>query len=236
MPLYLFIFLLTWCSSGLWAQDSTAVTSTASQTAMPRKYFAVVPEEKPKVTSETLMKEAITHFDGQRYQRSIDLLNEAIDSNTHEPLVPVLHYYRAVARMKVRQVQAAIEDYSAAIEASPYKAKYRYHRGLAYFELQQYAAARQDFERTLAMEGEDADLYVKLGFLKQQENDLHGALADYNKAIEFNPSFAQPYYYRGLIYLQVLLPEKACADLQEAARLGHVQAVEKVKEYCGKEK
>lgn len=236
MPLYLFIFLLIGSSVSLWAQDSTATTSTGSQAAMPRKYFAVVPEEKPKITSETLMKEAITHFDGQRYQRSIDLLNEAIDSNTHEPLVPVLYYYRAVAKMKVRQVQAAIEDYSAAIEASPYKAKYRYHRGLAYFELQQYAAARQDFERTLAMEGEDADLYVKLGFLKQQENDLHGALADYNKAIEFNSSFAQPYYYRGLIYLQVLLPEKACADLQQAARLGHVQAVEKAREYCGQEK
>lgn len=218
----------------LLAQDSNSVSSDSSQPPMPRKYFAVVPEEGPKVTSETLMKEAITHFDGQRYQRSIDLLNEAIDSNQHEPLVPVLYYYRAVSKMKMRQVTAAIEDYSAAIDASPYKAKYRYHRGMAYFQLQQYTEARQDFERTLAMEGADADLYVKLGFLKQQEKDLHGALADYNKAIEFNPSFAQPYYYRGLIYLQVLLPEKACADLQQAARLGDAQAVAKVKEYCEK--
>lgn len=234
MPLYLTIIFIFFSSVGLWAQDSTATAATGSSQTMPRKYFAVVPEEQPKVTSETLMKEAIAHFDGQRYQRSIDLLNEAIDSNSHEPLVPVLYYYRAVAKMKIRQVQAAIEDYSAAIQASPYKAKYRYHRGLAYFELQQYAAARQDFERTLAMEGEDADLYVKLGFLKQQEKDLHGALADYSKAIEFNPNFAQPYYYRGLIYLQVLLPEKACVDLQQAARLGHVQAMEKVREYCKK--
>ena len=236
MPFYISLFLILISSCTLWAQDSTIVTTDSSQQVFTRKYFAVVPDETPKVTSETLMKEAITHFDGQRYQRSIDLLNEAIDSNSHEPLVPVLYYYRAVSKMKIRQVSAAIEDYSLAIAASPYKAKYRYHRGVAYFELQRFSEARQDFERTLAMEGADADLYVKLGFLKQQENDLHGALADYNKAIEFNPSFAQPYYYRGLIYLQVLLPEKACADLQEAVRLGHVQAVAKVQEYCNKEK
>lgn len=226
----LFLVIISCCS--LFAQDSTLVAADSSSQIMSRKYFAVVPDDGPKVTSETLMKEAITHFDGQRYQRSIDLLNEAIDSNSHEPLVPVLYYYRAVAKMKIRHVADAIEDYSAAIAASPYKAKYRYHRGMAYFELQRFAAARQDFERTLAMEGADADLYVKLGFLKQQEKDLHGALADYNKAIEFNPQFAQPYYYRGLIYLQVLLPEKACLDLQKAAQLGHLPAVEKVKEYC----
>jgi tetratricopeptide (TPR) repeat protein len=218
------------------AQDNTVAPSDSSQPLPTRKYFAVVPEAEEPVTAETLMEEAIAHFDGQRYQRSIDLLNEAIDSNSHAPLVPVLYYYRAVSNMKLRKVEAAIEDYSAAIKASPYKAKYYYNRGLAYFELQQFSAARQDFERTLKLEGADADLYVKLGFLKQQENDLHGALADYNKAIEFNPQFAQPYYYRGLIYLQVLLPEKACTDLQRAAQLNYGPAVSKVREYCDKKK
>jgi tetratricopeptide (TPR) repeat protein len=222
-----FFFLIS--VGALWAQ---AADSSHPQ-ATPRKYFAALPQEQTPISAEVLMKQAIAHFDGQRYQRSIDLLNEAIDSNQHEQLVPVLYYYRAVSKMKMRQVAAAVEDYSAAIEASPYKAKYRYHRGMAYFELKKYAKAREDFERTLTMEGGDADLYVKLGFLKQQENDLHGALADYSKALEFNPQFDQPYYYRGLIYLQVLLPEKACADLHEAARLGHAQAGEKLRKYCG---
>lgn len=231
MSFFIFLFLIIINSWTLEAQNAVVATDSTVITE-PRKYFAVVPEKESKITSETLMKEAITHFDGQRYQRSIDLLNEAIDSNTHEPLVPILYYYRAVSKMKVRQVKTAIEDYTVAIKASPYKAKYHYHRGLAYFELQDFVAARRDFERTLAINGGDADLYVKLGFLKQQENDLHGALADYNKATELAPNFAQPYYYRGLIYLQVLLPEKACMELQKAAHLGHVQAARKEKEYC----
>ncbi|MFK7798888.1 MAG: tetratricopeptide repeat protein [Aureispira sp.] len=234
MQFYISFLLLLIGNFAVLAQDHTAVSSDSSQPLATRKYFAVIPEEEPTVTSETLMEEAIKHFDGQRYQRSIDLLNEAIDSNTHEPLVPVLYYYRAVSKMKIRKVEAAIEDYNIAIQASPYKAKYYYNRGLAHFELKEFTAARQDFERTLKMEGADADLYVKLGFLKQQENDLHGALADYNKAIEFNPQFAQPYYYRGLIYLQVLLPEKACADLQQAAQLNYGPAVSKVRAYCNK--
>lgn len=212
------------------AQTPDSTTQTAPPSAS--KFFAQLPQE-PDTTSETLMQEAINHFDGQRYGRSIELLNAAIAINEHEPLVPILYYYRAVAKVKNRQLASAIGDYDAAIEASPYKSKYRYLRGLAYFELGQYDHARRDFEKTLLMEGSNADLRVKLGFLKQKEDDLQGAIEEYNKAIEHNPNFAEPYYYRGLIYLQVLLKEKACADLQKAAALGHPNAAATVQQYCG---
>ena len=196
------------------------------------RYFAQLPSFEPDTTSETLMQEAITHFDGQRYAKSIELLNAAININEHEPLVPILYYYRAVSKVKNRQTAQAIADYDLAIKAAPAKSKYRYLRGLAHFELGQYDQARRDFEKTLMMEGSNADLRVKLGFLKQQEQDLHGAIAEYNAAIEHNPKLATPYYYRGLIYLQVLLREKACADLQKAAALGHAQAANKSQQYC----
>lgn len=221
--------LLLLCHWALQAQttDSTAAPNTNS------KFFAQLPTE-PDTTSETLMRDAITHFDGQRYGRSIELLDAAIAINEHEPLVPILYYYRAVAKVKNKQTAAAIIDYDAAIKAAPLKSKYRYLRGLAHFELGHNDQARRDFERTLAMEGSNADLRVKLGFLKQQEEDLQGAIKEYNAALVHNPNFAAPYYYRGLIYLQVLLPEKACPDLQKAAALGHPNAAAKVQQYCNR--
>lgn len=230
MKIWIGCFLLC-CSMAYHLQaqtpDSTAPSSPNS------KFFAQLSME-PDTTSETLMKEAITHFDGQRYARSIELLNAAIAINDHDPLVPILYYYRAVAKVKNKEIASAIPDYDAAIKAAPLKSKYRYLRGLAHFELGNNDKARRDFERTLAMEGSNADLRVKLGFLKQQEEDLQGAIEEYNAALEHNPSFAAPYYYRGLIYLQVLLPEKACADLQKAATLGHPNAAAKVQQYCNR--
>lgn len=223
------LFLLVSATTHLHAQtpDSTAPASANS------KFFVQLPTE-PDTTSETLMQEAIAHFDGQRYGRSIELLDAAIAINDHEPLVPILYYYRAVAKVKNKQIAEAIPDYDAAIKAAPLKSKYRYLRGLAHSELGHYDRARRDFERTLAMEGSNADLRVKLGFLKQQEGDLQGAIDEYNAALAHNPNFAAPYYYRGLIYLQVLLPEKACADLNKAATLGHPNAAAKVQQYCNR--
>lgn len=228
------LFLLLIGNSILFAQDSTSTSNSDTSTIDQgnNKYFAQLPAPEPEKNAELLMKEAIVHFDGGRYQKSIDVLDEALEINEFPQLTPILHFYRAVSKVKVKQYEAAIEDYNKAIALNPQKSKYIYHRGLAYFQLGQYEAAKKDFQATLAMDGGNADIYVKLAFLKQQENDLKGAIEDYTKAIEFNPKFAAPYYYRGLIYLQVLLHDKACVDLKKAADLGHPLALRQYDKYC----
>ncbi|WMX16487.1 MULTISPECIES: tetratricopeptide repeat protein [unclassified Aureispira] len=228
------LFLLLIGNSILFAQDSTS-TSTIDSSANQgnnAKYFAQLPPPEPEENAETLMKEAIVHFDGGRYQKSIEILDEALKINEFPQLAPILHFYRAVSKVKVKQYESAIPDYTKAIQLNPQKSKYIYHRGLAYFQLGQYEEAKKDFQSTLVMDGGNADIYVKLAFLKQQENDLKGAIEDYTKAIEFNPKFATPYYYRGLIYLQVLLHDKACADIKKAANLGHPLALRQYDKYC----
>jgi len=216
------------------AQDSTSTSNTDTSTVkqVNQKYFAKLPPPTTEKNAEILMKEAIVHFDGGRYQKSIEILDEAIEINAFPQLTSILHFYRAVSKVKINQYEAAIEDYSKAILFNPKKSKYIYHRGLAYFQLSQYELAKKDFQTTLVMDGGNADIYVKLAFLKQQENDLKGAIQDYTKAIEFNPKFSAPYYYRGLIYLQVLLHDKACLDLKKAADLGHSLALRQYDKYC----
>lgn len=228
------LFLLLIGNSILFAQDSTSTSNPDTSTINKgnNKYFAQLPAPEVEKNAEILMKEAIVHFDGGRYQKSIEILDEAVEINEFPQLTPILHFYRAVSKVKVNQYEAAIEDYTKAIELNPQKSKYIYHRGLAYFQLNQYEQAKKDFQTTLAMDGGNADIYVKLAFLKQQENDLKGAIEGYTKAIEFNPKFSAPYYYRGLIYLQVLLHDKACLDLKKAADLGHPLALRQYDKYC----
>lgn len=217
----------------IFAQDTTSTIDSSSLTqANSSKFFAQLPPPEPEKNSEILMKEAIVHFDGERYKKSIEMLDEAIQINEFPQLTPILFFYRAVSKVKINDFEAAVADYTDAIRVNPYKSKYIYYRGLAYFELGNYEKAKKDFQTTLAMDGANADLYVKLAYLKQQENDLKGAIEDYTKAIEFNPKFAAPYYYRGLIYLQVLLHDKACADLKKAINLGHPLAARVYDKYC----
>lgn len=228
---FLFLCLiLGFQSFGQIATDSTNTDSTTTD----KKYFAQLPATEPEKTSEDFMKEAIVHFDGERYNKSIECLNTAIEINEFPQLTAILYFYRAVSKSKMNNYTEAINDYTKAISENPRKSKYIYHRGLAYFKTGAYEDARKDFETTLSMDGANADIYVKLGFLKQQDNELKAAIQDYSKAIELNPKFATPYYYRGLIYLQVLMPENACEDLQKAMQLGHPTAYRQYEKYCDK--
>jgi len=208
--------------------DSVQVDSAIGS----KKYFAQLPPAEQEKTSEDFMKEAIVHFDGTRYHKSIECLDQAIEINEFTQLTSILYFYRAVSKSKLNNYTEAIDDYTQAIHHNPRKSKYIYHRGLAYFQTGAYENARKDFETTLNMDGANADIYVKLGFLKQQDNELKAAIDDYSKAIELNPKFATPYYYRGLIYLQVLMPDKACNDLQKAMELGHPTAYRQYEKYC----
>jgi tetratricopeptide (TPR) repeat protein len=198
-----------------------------------RKYFFRLPQES-KANSEDLMKEAIEHFDGGRFNISIEYLNRAIEINEFPQLTDILYFYRGVSKTKIKNYSAALLDYDSAIAIKPNKSNYLYNRGLTYFQIGNYTKAKKDFQKTLIIDGETADIYFKLGFIKQQDKDLKASISDYTKAIELNPEFAEPYYYRGLIYLQVLLPEKSCTDIKKASDLGYLPATQQYNKYCKK--
>lgn len=230
--LFTILLSICWFQPSLVAQDSLQVPP--SDTSAPKaKYFAALPNSlEQEKNAEDLMKEAIAHFDGGRYQKSVQLLDEAIKINEFDQLSDILFFYRGVSHTKLQQLDAALEDYTKAINIKPQKSKYLYQRGLTAFQLERYSIAQHDFEQVLQLDGPNADIYVKLGFLKHQQGLQQEALKDYNKTIELNPKLAGAYYYRGLLYLQVLLREKACADLQKAADLGDARAEKALRTYC----
>ena len=229
----LFIAFFLMLTTHTYAQSDTS--AVVEDTVPPKgKFFMKVPDTEPEKTSEDFMKEAVVHFDGGRYAQAVSLLDEAIKINEYPQLTDILYYYRANANAKLGKQEAAIQDYNEAIAKTAVKSHYYYHRAYAHYENEDYENAENDFRTYMAMEGESADIYMKLGFLKQKESDLRGAIKSFSKAIEFNPKLAEAYYLRGGIFLQVLLRDKGCQDMKIAADLGHEKAASQYTIYCGK--
>ena len=196
------------------------------------KFFARIPPAEKEKTSEDVMNEVIAHFDGGRYQKSVEKLDEAIEINSHEPLTNVLYYYRANAKSKLGDFVSAVIDYNEAIAYAPKKSHYYYHRANAHYQNESYENAEKDYLAYMKIEGESADIHMKLGFLKQGENALKGAVSEFTKAITLNPKLAEAYFLRGAVYLRVLMHEQGCEDMQKAAELGHERADRRYTKYC----
>ena len=70
------------------------------------------------------------------------------------------------------------------------------------------------------------------GIAKYELGDNKGAIADYNKAIEFNPKDGLAYFNRGYAKYELGDLEGACLDWGKAGELGETDAYDLIKENC----
>ncbi len=61
--------------------------------------------------------------------------------------------------------------------------------------------------------------------------DYRAALADYDKAIELNPDFAEAYFNRGLTHIFLGNNKQGISDLSKAGELGIVSAYNIIKRF-----
>ena len=80
--------------------------------------------------------------------------------------------------------------------------------------------------------GQTAEEYFNSAIDKVQAKDYYGALADYTKAIEINPNYANAFLNRGISKEILGDLNGACADWKKAARLGNEDAAGWVAETC----
>ncbi|HPG73971.1 MAG TPA: tetratricopeptide repeat protein, partial [Bacteroidales bacterium] len=70
------------------------------------------------------------------------------------------------------------------------------------------------------------------GSVYYNKGQMDKAIADYTKAAEIAPGFAEAFNNRGAAYIAVGETEKACSDFTIAAQIGHYDAKENLTKFC----
>jgi tetratricopeptide (TPR) repeat protein len=182
--------------------------------------------------SESLLKEAIAHFDGNRFDNCLNALNQAIQINHNGELSDILYYYRALANLKLEQEDKAVSDLDTAILFNDKKLNYLNLRIELKMRQLSFEEALSDIEKVLSIDASSEAALVNKGIILQERGEIQKSLNLYSTALKINPKNAEALYFRGMIYLQNLMAEKGCQDLELAANIGYKAAIEALKRYC----
>ncbi|MFH1227874.1 MAG: tetratricopeptide repeat protein [Planctomycetota bacterium] len=202
-------------------------TQTPEETlAEYRKFLAT---QKPQPNP----KEAKVYFDkGVEKYRKGDL-DGAITDYTRaieiDPKFAEAYYGRGLANGNLGNYKDTIEDCTKAIELNPKYAEAYGDRGSAYANNNDFDQAIANFNKAIELNPKYATAYynrglvyqnidraitflTKLGSAYDDKGDLDQAIADYTKAIELNPNYANAYHNRGIAYASKEDYQKAITD------------------------
>jgi len=121
----------------------------------------------------------------------------------HTPNSARIHYFYANELMmqkaskeakteeeKTRYLQMAVEEYTKAIQIHPKYADAYGQRGLAHFRLKDNKAAFDDYTHAIALNTSMAVVFSNLGVIYFNSGQYDKALELYNKALKYDPRFA----------------------------------------------
>ncbi len=100
-----------------------------------------------------------------------------------------------------------------------------YNRGIAYYDLGEFARAIEDYDEALRLDPDDGDSYNNRGNAYYKLGEFARAIEDYDEALRLDAGDAVAYFNRGNSYDDLGELARAIEDYGEALRLDPDYAV-----------
>ncbi|MCI0712916.1 MAG: tetratricopeptide repeat protein [Chloroflexi bacterium] len=140
------------------------------------------------------------------YTKAIELNQERIKA----------HYRRGLVYYDLNGFPRAIEDFGVVLKDDPENKDALTYRGLSYAQLKNYQLALADFEKLLPMEPDVPELLFMVGYtIARFELDYYDAISYFDRAIQLDPDFAEPYRERAHLYYRLDNWKRALQDFEK---------------------
>lgn len=135
-------------------------------------------------------------------------------------------YQKGVAQRLMGDLEKAAQTFTDVLDISPSFTEANIRRGICYYYLGEYEAARRDFERAVAFsESRDGRPQFWMGVTSAKEGDYETAIRHYSRAIRLNPRYKPAYSNRGLAFMQMKQYRRAAGDFDELLRRNRKDSV-----------
>jgi tetratricopeptide (TPR) repeat protein len=141
------------------------------------------------------------------------------------PRLGAAHYQHGIALRLLGDYREAVAAFTESLRWSPENAEARIRRGIAWYYLDEYDLALNDF-RTVGLTPGDPRPTFWAGIIHAQRGDHLEAIREYSEAIDQNPQYRLAYANRALSLMQLGQYGRAIDDLNELIQLdpGDAQA------------
>ena len=129
------------------------------------------------------------------------------------------YLYQGLAHFNLGHYATSIPCFSEALQRNPSHPESRRLRGMAYCLCGQFSDGLNDIETVLKENAQDDQAWFWMGYLRQQEEDLAGAVEALSRSIALNAYNKAAFVGRGRAYLGLGDPKKALADFLSAQSL-----------------
>lgn len=144
----------------------------------------------------------------QAYTRAIELNRKYTDA----------YVYRALTHLQLGNFVAAISDLNAVVDLDPSADSYR-TRADVYARNGRIDQAIADYDKSIALNPNDASAYRNRGTAYSERGDYPKALGDITKAIQLEPAAPRWRFDRAMLKARQGKYDDAMVDAQEALRL-----------------
>ncbi len=160
---------------------------------------------------EILAMRGLTHMNRSLYDAAIVDFSKALESLLDDPRIL---YDRATVYLITDEYHLALADLNAVLRSRPSSARAFSLRGIARFNLGNLIEAREDFQKSVAIDPNDPVIWNNKGFFHYKIKEYDAASECYNRALQLNSEYKAARYNLGLALQKKDVPELTKAGLE----------------------
>ena len=201
-----------------------------------RSYLEYLQSSKSYITPNNFHNNYLnTHQNNNSYTYpQKQLFSKAVNQNFVTPIEPEedlnqLYIKQGDECFEKQLYDAAIENYSQALEIYSNDASTHYKRGHVFYCLKDYGQAIANFTQAINLNPNFAKAYIKSGLTRYKLADYYGAIEDYTQAIRINSYDAVAFQNRGDVRSMIGDSQGAIEDYSQARKINpHLSETEKL--------